>query len=285
MCNKCVPQRQCTQIGLHNHTDYSNIRLLDSINRVEDLVDTALELNYSGIAITDHEFIGSHHKAIKYVEEGKKIDEETGLSKIPQDFKLILGNEIYLVEDAKWCQDNYYNKDVEVKFLHYLLLAKNKDGHKALRKLSSRAWKNSFMTGLMERVPTEEWYLEKVVKEFPNTLIATSACMGGRIPFEIMKGNLDGAREYIKWNISLFGKEDFYLELQPATYEDQVFVNHQLVEFAKEFDLKLVITSDAHYARPEDAPVHEAFLNAKEGDREVADFYGHTYLHSTDEIY
>ena len=116
MCNKCVPQRQCTQIGLHNHTDYSNIRLLDSINRVEDLVDTALELNYSGIAITDHEFIGSHHKAIKYVEEGKKINEETGLSKIPQDFKLILGNEIYLVEDAKWCQDNYYNKDVEVKF-------------------------------------------------------------------------------------------------------------------------------------------------------------------------
>lgn len=286
MCKSCIPLNACkTKVSLHNHTDYSNIRLLDSVNTVEDLVKTALDLGYKGLAITEHEFIGSHHKAIKYVENGKKIDPKTGKSEIPQDFKLILGNEIYLVENAKWCEENYSNPDVEVKFFHYLLLAKNADGHKALRKLSSRAWKNSFRTGLMERVPTEEWYLEQIVKEFPNTLIATSACMGGRIPYEIMKGNLEGARDYIKWNISLFGKEDFYLELQPATYEDQIHVNKHLVQFAEEFGLKLIITSDAHYARPEDAPIHEAFLNAKEGDREVADFYGHTYLHTIEEIY
>lgn len=360
MCKSCIPKQYCqTKIGLHNHTDYSNLRLRDSINTIEDLVTTALQLNYKGIAITEHEFIGSHHKAIKFVEEGKKD------GSVPQDFKLILGNEIYLVEDAKWCEENYYNPEAEVKFFHYLLLAKNKEGHKALRKLSSRAWENSFTTGLMARVPTEEHYLETIVKEHPNTLMATSACMGGRIPFEIMKSYshvqlakkiesgvtlptqsdrqkhnklktennkkywgssnsplaekiekftpqysyeenqaiesgwkltaqehyqlakeaMKRAEEYIQWNIDLFGKDDFYLELQPATYQDQIIVNKQLVKFAEEFGLKLIITSDAHYSRPEEAPIHEAFLNAQEGDREVADFYGHTYLHTIEETY
>ena len=348
MCKSCVPLSECqvsTKIGLHNHTDYSNLRLLDSINRIEDLLETAVELNYSGIAITEHEFVGNHKKAIKLVE---KYTEE---GKLPQDFKLILGNEIYLIEDVEWHKENYGKREHDVRFFHYLLLAKNEEGHKALRKLSSQAWKNSFNTGLMERVPTEEWYLEKIVKEHPNTLMATSACMGGRIPYEIMlaknhadiakklqngetiprksdwqlmqqhkqqqkegkytfkysfyenklieegynttyeeelmkaKQALERAKDYIKWNISLFGKEDFYLELQPATYSDQVFVNQQLVRLAEEFGLKLVITSDAHYARPSEAKIHEAFLNAKEGDREVADFYGHTYLHSVQEIY
>lgn len=319
-------------VSLHNHTDYSNIRLLDAINRVEDLVDTAVKLGHKGIAITDHESLSAHHKAIEYVNKGK----EEGI--IPKDFKLILGNEIYLVEDAKWCQENYSNKEVEVKFYHYLLIAKNKEGHKALRKLSSRAWENSFRTGLMERVPTEEWYLEQIVKEHPNTLVATSACLGGRIPQEILRAfeqmqlanvakgkdnlptkkevqmnprafphytrnlvlnnekpdynkhvelakfHLQQAREYIEWNISLFGKEDFYLELQPATYPEQILVNKQLVKFAREYGLKTVITFDAHYARPEEAPIHEAFLNAKEGDREVADFYAHTYIHTVEEV-
>lgn len=319
-------------IGWHNHSDYSNLRLLDAINRVEDLVETAIELGHGGVAITDHESLSAHHKAINYVLKGK----EKGT--IPKDFKLILGNEIYLIEDKEWAKENYNNDEVEVKFYHYLLLAKNSEGHLALRKLSSQAWKNSFRTGLMERVPTEEWYLEKIVKEHPNTLIATSACLGGRIPQEILKSiehkklaeiartggklpskktvrenyrsfphytrqavlkdkvlkveeelalsekHLQNAKDYIKWNKSLFG-EDFYLELQPATYQEQIAVNTYLVKLAKELDVKTVITFDAHYARPEDAPIHEAFLNAKEGDREVADFYAHTYMHHVDEVF
>lgn len=352
MCKSCIPRTECGKVAtmtpLHCHTDYSNIRLLDSVNRVEDLINAAVKMGNKGVAITDHEVLSAHMKAIEYVEKGK----EKGT--IPSDFKLILGNEIYLIEDREKAKELYGNPEHKVRFYHYLLLAKNAEGHKALRKLSSTAWENSFWTGTMERVPTEERYLEQIVKEHPNSLIASSACMGGRIPQEIMTAYhhmeiaeklksgeplptksdtvlreehnrarrnknavgryefkysfeenrviengwnttveeqmvlaskaLQTAKDYILWNVGLFG-DDFYLELQPATYKDQIIVNKQLVEFSKELGVPLIITTDAHYVRPEDQTIHEAFLNAKDGEREVADFYAHTYLHFTEEIY
>ena len=184
MCKSCIPRTECGKVAtmtpLHCHTDYSNIRLLDSVNRVEDLINAAVKMDNKGVAITDHEVLSAHMKAIEYVEEGK----EKGT--IPSDFKLILGNEIYLIEDREKAKELYGNPEHKVRFYHYLLLAKNAEGHKALRKLSSTAWENSFWTGTMERVPTEERYLEQIVKEHPNSLIASSACMGGRIPQEIM---------------------------------------------------------------------------------------------------
>ena len=100
--------------GIHNHTHYSNIRLLDSINKPKDLIDTAIKLGLSGIAITDHECLSAHMEVNQYA---KKIKE-----KYP-DFKIALGNEIYLVDERKPNQ----------KYFHFILIAKDALGHKALR--------------------------------------------------------------------------------------------------------------------------------------------------------
>lgn len=283
--------RKTDRIELHAHTDKSNIRLLDSINHVEDLIQTANDIGLLGVAITDHEFVGAHVKAIQAMRDLKKKN------KIDQDFKLILGNEIYLVESLEEVRDNY--KSGVTKFPHYLLLSKNKEGHEALRKLSSQAWENSFYTGSMERVPTTMKDLKEMVEQYPNTLIATTACLGSYTSICILeadKAHQEGDMErkkyhqknlvdFIEWNIEVHGKENFFLELQPSADYEQMTVNNVLIKLSKKYDLKLIITNDAHYLRPEDMQIHGAYLNSKQDERETESFYAHTYLHKANEVY
>ncbi|MFS0643818.1 DNA polymerase III subunit alpha [Siminovitchia sp. 179-K 8D1 HS] len=264
-------------IELHNHTDRSNIRLLDSTNFVDELILTAAKLGKKGVCITDHECISAHPIADKYVKQFKKEE------KIPSDFRLLYGNEIYLVNSLEEVRDNY--KSGETKFPHFLLISKSKLGHECLRVLSSQAWSQSFYTGLMERTPTTKKQLEEVLQKYPNTLIGTSACLGSESSIHILNGDYDKARDFLRWCSNIFGKGNFFLELQPGADGEQKIVNEWLVKFSQELNLPLVLTSDTHYLRPEDAPIHEAFLNAKEGEREVASFYANTYLHTTEEIY
>lgn len=271
-------------IELHNHLDTSNIRLLDCIISVEELIQTAADMGKKGVAITDHETVAAHVKAIQITRKLKKIDEKTGNSKIPQDFKLILGNEIYLVDSLEEVRDNYEGGGV-TKFPHFLLLAKDKEAHEALRVLSSQAWKNSFYTGLMERVPTTKEHLAEVIKQYPNKLIGSSACLGSESSIHILNGDYDKAKSFLIWCSKLFGKDNFYLELQPSRSDEQRKVNEWLIKFSKELNLDLIVTSDTHYLRPEDADIHESYLNAKQGDREIASFYESCYLHTKDEIY
>ena len=142
---------------LHDHSDYSNLRLVDSIDKIKNLIYRSVELGHKGIAITDHESVSAHVDALKVVKEGK----EKGT--IPEDFKLILGNEIYLVNSLEEVRNNYIPK--ETQFWHFILLAKDIVGHRQLRELSSLAWKNSFYTGKMERTPTVKTDLVKIVKD------------------------------------------------------------------------------------------------------------------------
>jgi DNA polymerase-3 subunit alpha len=279
-------------IGCHCHTDRgSNIRLLDSTNSVSDLILTAAKLNYKGIAITDHECLSAHVQAIKLVREFKQKGE------IPEDFKLILGNEIYLVDSLEEVKDNY--KSGETKFPHFLLLAKDKEGHEQLRILSSKAWENSFFTGTMERVPTVKKDLEEIVKDNKGHLIASSACLGSEVNIHLLaireaERNNDEVKiryhkaklhEFILWCIDVFGKENFFIELQPALSDEQIYCNQKLVRIADYYGLKRIVTTDAHYLRPEDREIHKAYLSSKEGDREVDDFYEACFLQTIDEIY
>ena len=101
----------------HVHTDYSNLRLTDSINKVQAVIDKAVSLGNKGIAITDHESVSGHVQALIRVKQGKKD------GKIPEDFKLILGNEIYLVNSMEEVKDNYQSG--VTKFWHFILLAKD----------------------------------------------------------------------------------------------------------------------------------------------------------------
>ena len=289
MCKNCETENK--RIELHFHSSYSNIRLLDAITDIEESILKAVELNIHGLAITEHEFVGSHVKAIQTV---RKLKEK---EKIPQDFKLILGNEIYLVDSLEEVRDNY--QPGKTKFPHYLLLSKSKDGHEALRALSSKAWEQSFYTGTMERVPTTKDALSEVVKAYPNTLIATTACLGSESSIYILEAdrarlennkekeqyNINKLHEFIEWNIELHGKDNFYLELQPSPDYEQATVNKMLITLSKKYGLKLVITNDVHYLQKEDMEIHSAYLNSKVDERETASFYSHTYLHTVNEIY
>ena len=147
---------------IHTHSEYSNGRLLDSVNTVKGLIDRAIELGLSGIALTDHEITSGHPEANFYAEEVQKTH---------PDFKVALGNEIYLCGSREPGQ----------KYYHFILIAKNKQGQRALRELSSRAWLNNFWDRGMERVVTLYSDLEEIVHKYPNSLIATTACLGGEL--------------------------------------------------------------------------------------------------------
>lgn len=277
-------------IGCHCHTDYSNIRLLDSTNRVGDLLKCAVDMKYKGIAITDHEALSAHVKAIQAAREMKKE------GKMPDDFKIILGNEIYLVDSLEEVRDNY--KSGITKFPHFLLLAKDAIGHEQLRTLSSGAWENSFFTGIMERVPTVKEDLEKAVKGNKGHLIASSACLGSEININLLEireaENTDNQEkikyhktkihEFVLWCINVFGKENFFIELQPALSDEQKYCNEKLITIADAYGLKRIVTTDAHFLRPEDRIIHKSFLNSKEGEREVDDFYEACFVQNIEEI-
>lgn len=263
---------------VHSHSDYSNIRLLDSINTIPNLINRAIELGLAGIAITDHETTSGHPDANFYAEE---------IVKEHPDFKIALGNEIYLCDTREMGQ----------KYYHFILIAKNAQGQRALRELSSRAWLNSYWDRGMERVVTLKSDLEEIVHKYPNTLIATTACLGGELSTAVT--NMSNAEavfdtstraqehdhivQFVLWCQQLFG-DDFYIECAPAACREQVLVNKKLINIADVFGIKMVIGSDAHYLKKEDRYVHKAYLNSKGGEREVDSFYEYSYLQSDAEI-
>lgn len=279
--------------NLHTHTDVSNIRLLDCINKVGEVIDYALELNMPGIAITDHECLSNHVQAQKHLknkidkleaklrtQSDEKIQQELNKAK---DFKLMLGNEIYLVRNGL----SLSNVIKGERYYHFILIAKDLEGHKQLRQLSSRAWGRSFRSYL-ERVPTYYSDIEDIVKANPGHLIATTACLGGFLGTTLLSntpGSLDKVNEFLSWCLDVFG-DDFYLEIQPGNTDEQITFNKKvLASCEKNPDAQIIITTDAHYLTKDKRLIHKAYLNSKEGEREVDAFYGSTYLMSSDEAY
>ena len=266
------------RMELHSHTHYSNIRLLDSINKPKDLINRALEIGLTGICITDHECLSSSIEVNMYAQE---------LLKDNPNFKVGLGNEIYLIDDRENCDE----------FYHFILIAKDKEGHRQLRELSSLAWMNSYFFKGMERVPTLKQDLENIVSKNPGHLIATTACLGGELSSNTLK--MENARkigdnrtaeeckqniiDFVLWCKKLFA-DDMYMEIAPAANRDQIIVNKKIAELSKVFDVKMVIGCDAHYLTKEDRYVHKAYLNSKGGEREVDAFYEYSYLQTEAEI-
>lgn len=281
--------------SVHNHTHYSNIRMIDCINKEDKLIDYAVELGLSGLAITDHESIGGHIKALQYYkkiqEKAKKIlsniedfkEEDILWAEKANIFKLGLGNEIYL------CRDNL-NKDNYVKgedgFFHFILVAKDKVGHKQIRELSSRAWNHTFRQ-FMERVPTYYSDIEEIVYPNRGHLIATTACLGGQFPKllkeAILKNDFTKVNNFMNWCKEMF-LDDFYIEIQPGLSEDQVVFNCAAVAYAKQYGFKYIVSTDTHYLKATDRAIHKSFLNSGDGDREVDDFYAYTYMMDDNEI-
>lgn len=267
--------------SIHNHTELSNLRLADCNIKVEKLIKHAHSIGLKGVAITDHECISSHIKAIQIA---KKIKEEDS------EFKVALGNEIYLVNSIEEVRDNYQSGIT--KFPHFVLIAKNKEGHLALRKLSTLAWKNMFNTGKMNRVPVTTQQLVDIVREHPNTLIASSACLGGYIGIKFKEYYESKHNNYLE-EIDTFVnackylfKDDFYLELQPSlTSTEQIEYNKFLIQLSQKHNIKTIYSTDTHYLTKQHKKIHKAYLNSKEGEREVDDFYATTYMMSKEEMW
>ena len=266
--------------SLHNHTEYSNLRLRDSINRAEDLIKYAIELGHEVIAITEHESVSN---AVKIEKLYSKIK-----SKSP-NFKVILGNEIYLCRDG--LNGANFTKGDD-KYYHFILLAKDAVGHQQIRELSTRAWMRSYATGKMRRVPTYYQDLIDIIGANPGHVIGSTACLGGFLGTKLIQWNqlernatfYEQIKGWLKAMEDIFGKNNFFLEMQPSKDKEQILVNKQILSLSEELNIPYIITTDSHYLKKEDAPIHKAFLNSQEGDREVDSFYATTYLMGTEEI-
>lgn len=266
--------------SLHNHTEYSNLRLRDSINRIDELINYAIELGQEVIAITEHETVANALKIEKYYDKIKKEH---------PNFKVILGNEIYL------CRDNLTNENFQKgsdKYYHFILLAKDAIGHQQIRELSTRAWSRSWMTGKMRRVPTYYSDIIEIIGNNPGHIIGSSACLGGFLGTKILQWYNNNKPEEMYQKIknwclhiqNIFGIENFYLEMQPSVNKDQLIANEIIYQLSEELNIPFIITTDSHYCKKEDATIHKAFLNSQEGDREVDAFYATTYLMGTEEL-
>ena len=265
--------------SLHNHSDYSNIRLRDCINKLDELFKYAGELGHKVVALTDHESISGWVKAES---AAKKLKE-----KYP-DLKVILGNEIYLCRNG--LNADNYNREND-RYYHFILLAKDAIGAQQIREISTRAWMRSYMARGMRRVPTYYQDLFDIIGPNPGHVIGSTACLGGALPTQLLKHrdtqNADLGRKIGIWvdqMDNLFGRGNFYLELQPSKNKDQIYVNKQLLEISGISGIPYIITTDSHYLRKEDRVVHKAYLNAQNGEREVDDFYATTYMMDTAEL-
>ena len=286
-------------VGLHNHTAMgSNTRgFLDSTNRVEDMILYSQQLGHRGIAFTDHDCITAHMDALDCLKALRDPGSDYYKNQTPdfspddwQKFKVILGNEIYLCSRKQIQEDKLY------KFWHFILLAKDEVGHQQIRELSTRAWTDNSFTWVNIRTPTFYDDLFEVVEGNRGHLMAATACLGGFLPHLVLNAyaenpeepNLSEARKWLQRMDQCFGHGNFFLEMQPSVQEDQRIVNQIYLKLSKELDIPYIITSDSHYLKQEDRPIHEAFLRSNEDsgkDREVGEFYATTYIMSEAEIH
>ena len=214
---------------LHVHTEFS---LLDGAISLDKLIDYGKKHKLKTLAITDH---GNIFGGVTFFQKCKKAG-----------IKPILGIEAYLTEDCAI-------RTVENKYFHLVLLVQNEAGYKNLCKLIAY----SFKEGFYFKPRIDYAMLEK----YAEGLIATSACLGGHIPKLLQVNDLTGVHERIDWFLRVFGKERFYLEVQPEDQEEQKILNEKLYALAAERDLHLLATGDCHYATPEDHEAHEIMLS------------------------
>lgn len=265
----------------HSHTDKSNLQHRDSTNFVGELIDKAIELNLKGLAITDHASLSSHIDALKHMKEIKS-DKDI-------DFKLALGTEIYLVHRDEI--ENARETNEKTKYYHLVLVARNEKGYRAIAKLSSDSWEEAFHHRGVMRIPTYWDYFEKWAIENGENVIVTSACLGSEFATYITnyletqeQRWLDKAVRLAEKMKELF-KDNYYIELQPSHFDEQVNYNKLAFNIAKSLKIKPIIDTDAHYLTLDDKENHAVFLKSQNADRETEQFYSSTYVMSKDQLW
>lgn len=240
-------------VHLHVHTHYS---VLDGQSKVRYLVDKAVKDGMKGMAITDHGVMYGVKELFDYCSVVNKKRAKEGL----EPFKPILGCEMYVAHHNK---EDKVKENGDASGYHLIVLAKNYQGYKNLIKIVSRSW----VDGYYYKPRTDRADLEK----YHEGLIVCSACIAGEVPAKVLDGDLEGAREACQWYHRVFG-DDYYLELQRHEVKDpairanrEVFplqqkANKALMEFAKEYGIKVVCTNDCHFEDQDTAEAHDHLL-------------------------
>jgi DNA polymerase-3 subunit alpha len=227
-------------VHLHLHTEYS---LLDGAIRIEELIEQAKDFHMPAVAITDH---GNLLGVIEFYKKAKDVG-----------VKPLIGCEVYMAPQSRF--DKSKNKDLgmpEEASYHLTLLVENEEGYQNLTKLLTL----SYLEGFYYKPRIDMELLSKHAKG----LIALSGCLKGEIPYYLLHGNDDKAKETAK-NLSELFADRFYLEIQSNNIPEQETVNKKLVELSKKYDIPLVATNDCHYLKKADAKAHEILLCIQTG--------------------
>ncbi len=223
-------------VHLHVHSEFS---LLDGANRIGPMIDYVKELGMESVALTDHG-----------VMFGVKQFYETAVAK---DIKPIVGCEVYITSSHRTKRGANEQRNTH----HLLLLAKDLNGYKNLMKLSTIGHTEGYY--YKPRVDFE------TLEKYKDGLVATSSCLAGLIPQAIIQKNPEKARDYTGQFVDLFGKENYFIEIQDHGIPDQHVANADLIKIAHEQDLKLIATNDCHYLKREDADMHDVLLCVQTG--------------------
>lgn len=223
-------------VHLHCHTEYS---LLDGFSNIDALVRRAKELEMPAIAITDH---GTMFGVIDFYNAATK-----------HGVKPIIGVEAYMA--ARGMQDR--DSKLDKKSSHLLLLAENQTGYQNLLKIASAAQLDGF------------YYYPRIDHDFlaahSEGLICTSGCMAAEIPRAIEKGDLAGARTKLDWYYEVFGRDNFFIELQQHEIPELEKINQALLEMGPRYQAKYVATNDVHYVNSSDAQLQDILLAVQTG--------------------
>ena len=239
-------------VHLHVHSEFS---LLDGANRIKDLPVRAKELGMKAMAITDH---GVMFGVIDFYK-----------ACMANGIKPIIGCEVYVAPRKRTDKD----PNIDARYNHLILLAKDNEGYKNLTKLVSIGFTEGFY--YKPRIDKE------VLEKYHKGLICCSACLAGELPQAILKGDMLEAEKTAMWFKNVFG-EDYYLEIQNNGLNEQVLVNQKLVELSRKLNIPLVATNDSHYLKKEDAYNHEILLCIQTGKKITDD---DRMKFETDELY
>ena len=218
-------------VHLHVHTEFS---LLDGASRIGELVKRTKELGMPAIAITDH---GSMYGVIDFYKAAQK-----------EGIKPIIGCEVYLAPASRF---DAFEVD-GTRYFHLILLAESNEGYRNLIKLVSLA--NTEGMYYKPRVDKE------ILRKYSKGIICLSACIAGEIPQALIKDNPQHAEELVQEYIDIFGKDNFFIEIQDHGIPEEKRANVGLAELAKKFNIGLVATNDLHYTNKSDSAFHDVLL-------------------------
>lgn len=218
-------------VHLHVHSEYS---LLDGACRIKDMIKRAKELGQSAIAITDH---GSMYGVMEFYKTAKS-----------EGIKPIIGCEVYVAKRSRFDKVREYDSEI----YHLVLLCKNNVGYQNLIKMVSK----SFTEGFYNKPRIDE----DLLRQHSEGLIALSACLAGAIPRALNRNDYEAAREFALNYQEIFGKNNFYLELQNHGIEEEIRILPMLSRLSKETGISMVATNDCHYITQADSRMHEVLL-------------------------